>query len=33
MENLDRLYLEGTNVTEEQIDKLKLALPNCKISR
>ena len=26
LQNLDRLYLEGTNVTEEQIDKLKLAL-------
>ena len=33
MKRLERLFLEGTKVTEEQIDKLKLALPNCKISR
>jgi len=33
MENLEELRLEGTKVSEEQIDKLKLALPNCKISQ
>ena len=33
LKNLWLLNLIGTKVTEEQIDKLKLALPNCKISR
>ena len=33
MENLEQLDLDGTKVTEEQIYELKLALPNCKISR
>ena len=33
LKNLWELNLIGTKVTEEQIDKLKLALPNCKISR
>jgi hypothetical protein len=31
MEYLQRLYLEGTKVTEEQIEQLQLALPKCKI--
>ena len=33
MERLERLFLEGTNVSEEQIEQLQLALPKCNISR
>jgi len=33
LKRLQSLDLNGTKVTDEQIDQLQLALPNCDISR
>jgi Leucine-rich repeat (LRR) protein len=32
LKNLQNLYLNNTQVTEEQVQELRQALPNCKIS-